>query len=90
MNLTNPEALEVPKVRAAVDDLVDDMKPIVDKIENGMMSGTTQHNYGGYMAALSVFKTTEPVMLFIIGNAMLAAGGNQSGIQAAIKIVGDV
>ena len=90
MDLTNTEALKVPKIKQAIADLVDDMKPIVKNIEHGRTSGTTQHNYGGYMTAFSAFKTTEPVMLFIIGNAMLSAGGNQTGIQSAIKVIGGI
>ena len=87
MNLTNPKALADPNVQKAIADLTEDMRPIVDKIEHGMMSGTTQYNYGGYMSALSSFKTTESVMMFIIGNAMLAAGGNQAGIEWGIHLV---
>ena len=88
MNLTNAQALKVPKIKAAIDALADDdMRAIVDKIENGMMAGTTQHNYGGYMSALINFKTTDSTMLFIIGNAMIAVGGNQAGIESAIKVV---
>ena len=90
MDLQNSKALAVPKIQQAIESLTDDdMRAVVDKIENGMMSGTTQHNYGGYMSALSNFKTTDAVMLFIIGNAMVACGGNKAGIESAIRIVGN-
>ena len=75
-------------VQPHIDALTDDMRPIIDRIENtGMMAGTTQHNYAGYMSALAdLCPDNDPRMLFIIASAMIAAGGNRAGINAAIGI----
>lgn len=73
--------------RPHIDALTPDMKPIVDKIENGMMSGTTQHNYAGYMSTLAeLCPDNDARMLYIVCRAMIAAGGNEAGIKAAAAI----
>ena len=75
------------EIQRHIDDLTPDMKPIVDNIENGMMSGMTQNNYGGYMSTLAdLCPSNDPRMMLIICSAMIAAGGNAAGIKSAAAL----
>jgi hypothetical protein len=75
-------------VQPRIDALTPDMIPIVECIETGPMSGTTQHNYARYMSTIATLcPDSDPRMLYIVGRAMIAAGGNEAGIKSAIAII---
>lgn len=76
-------------IQAAIDDLTPDMKSIVQHVEHDSISaGTTQNNYGGYMSTLmSLNAKGGEKTLFIICKALIAAGGNATGIKAAAALI---
>lgn len=72
-----------PEVEKMVRSLLPDIQPIVDQIEAGPK--TTKGHYGRYMASLSRL-TKDQNMMIVLAVTMIRAGGDQYGINAAIKI----
>ena len=77
-----------PEAQAAIDSLTEDMRQVVQGIESGLTSGTTQNNYGGYMTAINTLvPDSNRVSLYVVSKAMVAAGGNVEGIKSALRII---
>lgn len=65
------------------DDLAKDLQPEVKKIENRKIK-STQNNYGDYLRFMAC--GTDRAAWMIIGRALVKAGANVSGVNAALKI----
>jgi len=65
------------------DDLAKDLQPEVKKIENHKIK-STRDNYGEYLRFMSC--ATEKAGWIIIGRALVKAGANAAGVNAALKI----
>ena len=77
-------------IQAAIDLIAEEIKPIVEGIETSITAGMTQHNYGGYMSALSTLVPADDPghrIMYIITEAMKQNGGNAAGIHAAVGII---
>jgi hypothetical protein len=74
------------KSEKLLNELAQDLKPVVDGIENCKVR-STQNNYGRYLAILSTYAHNKKVAV-IVGEAMRRAGGNAAGIAAALRIYG--
>ena len=74
------------KSEKLLDELAQDLKPVVDKIENCKVK-STQNNYGRYLALISTYAQNEEVAV-IVGEGMRRAGGNAAGIAAALRVYG--
>lgn len=87
---TNKAPQKIPeKIQKAIDDLTPDMTAIVQNVEKDSFSaGLTQFNYGGYMSSIQTLNPSgSPTMLFVIASALIAAGGDERGIRAAVAII---
>ena len=79
------------KLQAIIDDLVPDMKDIVNTIESNppLMQSITQNNYGAYMdALLRLNPQGDKVVKYVLSQALIIAGANKAGIASALKVIG--
>jgi hypothetical protein len=81
-------------VQKKIDLLAPEMRQIIPQIKRSIAYATTQHGYGAYMSALhSMLGNTDlqtdegKLVLFIVCQSMIAAGGDQRGIKAAAAII---
>ena len=74
------------KSEKLLDELAQDLKPLVDRIENCKVK-STQNNYGRYLALISTYAQNEEVAV-IVGEAMRRAGGSSAGIASALSVYG--
>ena len=74
------------KSEKLLDELAQDLKPVVDEIENCKVK-STQNNYGRYLALISTYAQNEEVAV-IVSEGMRRAGGNAAGIAAALRVYG--
>lgn len=74
------------KLDAMIDDLVPDLKPIVQRIER--RTRTTQNAYGDYMNLIVQLGKDDARMRKLISLALLKAGANKAGVQSALKVIG--
>ena len=74
------------KAQEVIESLLPEMTEIVESI-NAKVS-TTQDNYGAYMSTLSALvPDSDPVMLYVIAEALRQAGGSDRGIASALRII---
>tara|TARA_Y100000296_G_scaffold71661_1_gene87349 strand:- start:191 stop:454 length:264 start_codon:yes stop_codon:yes gene_type:complete len=74
------------KSEKLLNELAQDLKPVVDKIENCKVK-STQNNYGRYLALISTYAQNKDIAV-IVGEAMRRAGGSSAGIAAALRVYG--
>lgn len=74
------------KLDAMIDDLVPDLKPIVQRIER--RTRTTQNAYGDYMNLIVQLGKDDARMRKLIALALLKAGANKAGVRSALKVIG--
>jgi hypothetical protein len=70
-----------PELKKVVIDIAEDIKPALDDIH--AQPATTQNYYADYLRLLS-YKPKHAKMLAL---AMLYAGANPNGVEAAIKLI---
>jgi hypothetical protein len=78
--------MKMLKSEKLLDELAQDLKPEVDKIENCKVK-STQNNYGRYLALISTYAQNKDIAV-IVGEAMRRAGGSSAGIAAALRVYG--
>ena len=75
------------KYEKLLDELAQDLKSSVDKIENCDLK-STQNDYGKYLAIISTYAEGKKDFAQIIGEALRRAGGSSAGIAAALRVYG--
>jgi len=73
------------KLTTLINDLAEDFKPTVSKIESGPK--TTQNHYGRYMSLLSTLSDGNHGKAKLFRLALLKAGANQNGVDSAMKVL---
>jgi hypothetical protein len=73
------------KLDTLIEDLAADLKPEVNKVENGF--ATTQHNYGKYGALISAVSGGKSDTAKIIAAALIKAGANPIGVQNGLNVM---
>jgi len=82
-----PEVSREQKIKQAIDmlskdpDIIEMVKHIESK------PATTKGHYGDYMGVLDQYKSQGKVMLHIISQALIGAGADAGGVQAALGIM---
>ncbi len=69
-----------PEMRQVIIEIAETITPALDKIHS--FPATTQNYYGDYLRIISY----KPERAKILALAMLYAGANPSGIEAAVKL----
>ena len=72
------------KLDAIITDLANDLKPVVQKIEEKLP--ITKGHYGDYLGLFSALSRGDRRMGKIICAALLVAGANHDGVASAYKI----
>jgi len=73
-----------PKVIAVIDDLANDLRPIVKSIENCPM--TTRGHYGRYMGIIGNVAKGNRQVGALVAQALIDAGANVQGIKDAFRM----
>lgn len=73
------------KLDAIIQDLANDLRPVVAKIEADKLPTTRKH-YGRYLALFSQLAHGDARMGKIICSALIVAGGNFQGVADAYRI----
>ena len=69
---------------ALIDDLANDLEPIVAVIEAGPK--TTQNHYGRYMSVIAGTAHGDRATGRVIAMALIKAGANQAGVNSAFGL----
>lgn len=64
-----------------IDEVVNELRPVVQKIENGMR--TTKDLYGEYMSLLASYPVDQRKIIAIL---LIKAGANIEGVKWALKL----
>lgn len=83
--MTYMKTEENAQLNKLIEELANDLRPIVQKIENS--TKTTQDHYGKYMELLS-YLGDDPNHKRLMALALIDAGANLRGVHAAMNIHG--
>ena len=77
--------IEENKVEAVIQDIAQELAPLVDDIESETCK-TTQHGYGRYMTVMAQLGQGDRDMIGIIALALLKVGANVEGVRWAYRL----
>lgn len=81
--MTSEEKKE--KLLAMISEMADDLKGVVEEIENNSMQ-VTQHNYDRYMTVIHELSNGNKTQAMLVVMALLDAGANREGVKNAMRV----
>jgi len=84
--LTDEQKADIKaKADELITDLANDLRPMVEEIEASV--AITENRYDKYMGILDLMGAGDPAAIGIISLALLEAGANKQGVEAAMSQV---